>query len=140
MELAAKTDPNGMYALGAALANGFYGVPRDRPRAFELFRAAAASDQVNAQHMMAVAYHRGIEVEMDHRIALEWALKAARAGHAKDQLLMARLLQSGIDIPHDAAKSLEWMRKAAANGDAVAKAELAKGFNGQEPVFHPANR
>ena len=131
MELAAKSDPNGMYALGAVLANGFYGVPADRPRALELFRAAAAQDQVNAQHMLAVAYQKGIAVEMDHPVALQWAMKAALAGQAKDQLIVARLLQNGIGVPHDAAKSLEWMQKAAANGEPLARAEVAKGFTGQ---------
>ena len=131
LEMAAKSDPNGMYALGVMLANGYYDVAEDRPRAIALFRAAAAEDQINAIHMLALAYEKGIVVKMDHPTALQWAMKAALAGHAKDQLLVARLLQNGMDVPSDPAKSLEWMQKAAANGDPVAKAELAKGFTGR---------
>ena len=131
MEMAAKTDPNGMYALGAAYSGGYYGVPQDRSKAFELFRAAAALDQAQAQHMLAVAYYRGITVAKDDPTAMQWAVKPAQAGRSQDQVLMARLLQNGVGVPHDAAKSLEWMRKAAANGDEEAKAEIAKGFSGQ---------
>ena len=131
MELAAKSDLNGMYALGAACSSGYYGLQRDQPKAVELFRAAAALGQLQAQHMLAVAYYRGISVAKDDPTALQWAIKPAQAGRSKDQVMMARLLQNGVGVPHDAAKSREWMRKAAANGDQEAKAEIAKGFSGQ---------
>ena len=53
MEMAAKTDANAMYALGAVMANGLNGVPADKTKAEELLTAAAGMGQGQAVKMMA---------------------------------------------------------------------------------------
>lgn len=53
MEMAAKTDPNAMYALGAMMAQGLNGVPMDKAKAKELLTAAAGMGQGQAVTMVA---------------------------------------------------------------------------------------
>jgi TPR repeat protein len=131
LTLAAKTNRNAQFLLGQAYVQGLHGTPVDLPKAIQLFQASATQGQIEAEHMLAVAYHDGVTIAQDDVAALKWVQSPAQAGFPKDQRLLAQLLQGGKAVPHDAAKALEWMQKAASNGDEAARLALANGFDGK---------
>jgi TPR repeat protein len=88
-------------------------------------KSKAEDGDVQAQLVLAKAYHLGEGVSKDDEQAVHWWEKAAEHGDASAQINLAGAYQVGAGVPKNYAAALRWYTKAAEQGNADGQAALA---------------
>jgi TPR repeat protein len=95
-----------------------------RPSPFDEMKRAAEQGDSEAQRALGFKYERGLGVESDLSLALEWYEKAASQGNPTAKLRMNMLLAENRE-PVEQLTSLEISQRSAAEGDPEAQFLLA---------------
>jgi len=106
---------NSQYKLARQYHKG-NGKPKDRHKAFELFKEAAQKGHRVAQFYMGIYYDFGYIFDKDLKKAAYWYEKAANQGQKNAQYNLANMYHSGRGIPQNREKAFELYRKAAEQG------------------------
>lgn len=85
------------------------------------YHLAAYFGSVEAQRTLGQMYEKGMGVELDVPVAVEWYAKAAKRGDLYSQLSLGHLYTNGIGIGQDYEKAFNWFGEAAKQGSAVAQ-------------------
>lgn len=114
-QAADQGEPAAQNTIGAWLANGQRGYPKDDVNALAWFKLAA--DQKNAAAMgwigsFTEAGKAGIA--QDNLLALDWYKKAGELGNAASMSAAGRMYALGRGVRADGAEALRWLRRAAA--------------------------
>lgn len=82
-----------------------------------LSNIATRENDNDSQHifLMGLAYLNGIDVEIDHKRALELILASAKAGCEDAIMKLVAMYNHGDGIKHDGQKAIEWQKKLVAN-------------------------
>jgi hypothetical protein len=96
------------------------------PEAVELFRRAAAQDNVDAQYNLGVCWRRGWGVAADDTTAEQHYRAAAERNHVSAQLALADLIAARAATEADWTEAARWYRMAADGGNDAARARLAE--------------
>ncbi len=94
------------------------------PLAYEEFRAAAETGDMDSQFNLALMYQNGIGIAKDEKEAIVWYLKAAQQGSSFAQYNVAVLYENGSGTEVDFAQANKWYRKASMQGDPLAIGNL----------------
>lgn len=112
-------DAESLLRLGRACLHGD-GVPKNLPKAFELFSAAAEKGNADAMGGVGYFYNNGVVVAKDPVKAAEWFRKGAEKGSPKSRLNLGKVMLAGLPEGElgtaDLAKrdeALRWIRMAA---------------------------
>jgi TPR repeat protein len=110
------------------------GLPRNRSKAVELFRAAAEQGSSRAMLQLAIIYHAGhavnnkddasAPIEQDLAQAAYWFEKCAHQGNAYAQYSIGYAYNYGFGVRIDCEKAAYWYLKAAQTGFTAAQREL----------------
>ena len=102
----------GQYELGSALR------PRDRNRAFGLYRAAAEAGSPAAMGALGAMYANGWGTTSDDRLAVQWLQKGADAGDGRAMSGLSAMHRGGRGgLTANSAAASEWLAKAVDKGD-----------------------
>lgn len=85
---------------------------------FPMFWSLANKGNAEAQYYVGRVYQAGLGVPKDHKIAMEWYVKAANNGHRDAHHNIATMYIMGWGVPIDTAEAFRWYEKLANNGDA----------------------
>ena len=97
-------------------------IPMDKGMAFDLYQKAADLNYPPAMFNLASFYHKGIVVEKDAKMAVEWLTAAANAGHTSAEELLATILYWGDKgVPADREYARDLWHMAAVKGNAMAQ-------------------
>jgi len=116
---AASGRPSAQSLLGWMYASGA-GVPKDLPRAAELYLEAARRGDVAAQNNLGEMYEKGVSLTKNARLAAAWYRQAAQAGFAPAQFNLGRMYAIGAGVERDVANGRNWLQKANDQGLAEA--------------------
>lgn len=95
-----------------------------------LFQRALAG-HADAMYNLAVKYHRGCDnsgIPIDHRLALEWSVKAHRAGSPEGTAFVGYLHHRGHGVTKDATLATLYYGMAATRGSDYAAFQLGRVF------------
>lgn len=123
--LARTGDTTAAYHLGVMYDAGL-GVPLDRGRALELFRAAAEAGNGDAAHALGTYYEIGHAVAPDPAQAAHWFRVSAEAGNDKAMANLGNLYDEGLGVERDPVAAARWFERAAEAGNAKAMRRLAR--------------
>ena len=87
-------------------------------------RAARGDDE--AQILLGEAYHQGIAVRRDDRVATRWFTAAGNGGSPLGQYWLGRKHDLGDAVSHDLTAAADWYRRAAEQGLAPAQNRLGE--------------
>lgn len=109
---------------------GKYGVKRDKKKADELNRKAAAAAYAPSAMKYGDTWPdaaRAVGLSpAEAKEQLNRRKRAAEEGYASEQYNMGIMYQKGFGVQQDAAKAREWFQKAADQDDVQAKSVLKK--------------
>ncbi|MGW5959525.1 tetratricopeptide repeat protein [Methylorubrum thiocyanatum] len=105
---AAKGDPQALYNLGVACAEG-RAMPADPARAIDYYRRAAEGGSVLAAFNLGQAYRKGQGVAADPTQAARWYEQAAKGGHYKAGNELGILYIEGRGVPRDPIEGMAWI-------------------------------
>lgn len=105
---AAKGDPQALYNLGVAYAEG-RAIPADPARAIDYYRRAAEGGSVLAAFNLGQAYRKGQGVAADPTQAARWYEQAAKGGHYKAGNELGILYIEGKGVPRDPIEGMAWI-------------------------------
>lgn len=105
---AAKGDPQALYNLGVAYAEG-KAVAADRPKALDLYRQAAGRGSVLAAYNLGQAYRKGEGAGADFAEAARWYRMAAEGGHYKAAGELGILYVEGRGVARDPVEGFAWI-------------------------------
>lgn len=105
---AEKGDPQGLYNLGVAYAEG-KAVPRDMTKAIDLYGRAAARGSVFAAYNLGQLYRKGDGVGADPAEAARWYEKAAKRGDYRAANELGLLMVQGKGVPRDPVEGFAWI-------------------------------
>ena len=88
--------------------------------------AAAKAGNVEAMHLLGLAYDAGRGTKRNIKEAVRWFKKAAKLGSPHAQQALANLYAAGDGVPQDYKKAVYWLRKAAKQDHGRAQAYLAE--------------
>lgn len=88
--------------------------------------AAAKAGNVEAMHLLGLAYDAGRGTKRNIKEAVRWLKKAAKLGNPHAQQALANLYATGDGVPQDDKKTVYWLRKAAKQDHGRAQAYLAE--------------
>jgi hypothetical protein len=109
------------HRLALVFAEGQAGIPRNDPRAVELFQKAAEAGHRRAQINLGILYLRGQGVPRDLVQARAWLEKAASNGDANALYALGRAMEeSDAAISADSVRAADLYRRAAEKGHALA--------------------
>lgn len=116
--------PQDMHELAGRYRDG-QGVPMDRVRAFELYKASAAQGYAPSDYELS-KFHNGMAGErVDLAQAHAHLLRAAERGHAQAQAELAFVYLNGImAVPRNLQAARQWFERAAKQGAIVAQCML----------------
>jgi TPR repeat protein len=107
--------------------------------AFALFRHAASTGHVAAEHAIGVCCREGLGCDVDNTVAAKHFLRAADQGYAIAQAELAKCFLEGIGVTKDLAKAAALCRLAADRGFADAQNALGQCYkNGMGVEKDPA--
>ena len=89
-----------------------------------MFAMAAAAGDADGMKNLATLYLRGLGVERNAALALDWLTKAAAQGDPADQLRLGGLYLDGAGGEPDVENGLRWVRRAAGQGYAEAQLRI----------------
>ena len=98
-----------------AMNRGFYAAARS------YLSKTAQTGSAKAQNELANLHYLGLGGERNHRLAVEWYLKAASQEYALAQVNLARMYRHGYGVKQDVIRSFAWLRQARINGNEVAE-------------------
>lgn len=78
----------------------------------------ANNNHAEAQYQLGMLLANGNAIELDHKAAYEWFVKASEQGIARASSAIAWLYSMGYGVPQDEDKAGEWFLKAAEQGSA----------------------
>lgn len=109
---------------------GKYGVKRDKAKADEMTRKAAASCYAVSAAKLGATWAdaaRALGLSSSQaREQINRCRRAAAEGYASEQYNLGIMYQNGFGVPRDMAKAREWLQKAADQDDVQAKSVLKK--------------
>jgi TPR repeat protein len=89
-------------------------------------RELADKGQKQAQTDLGVQYAKGIGVQQDYAVALEWFQRAAAQDAPRAQFYIGLMYERGYGVPRSYGTALDWYRRAAAQNFAPAEIALAR--------------
>ena len=95
-------------------------------RSFALVTRLADEGVAMAQHVLGWHYHKGIGVDQDDRLAVQWWQKAAAQGIAESQQGLGWAYANGCGVGEDPLEAYRWYARAVAGGDEEARAGLSE--------------
>lgn len=98
----------------------------DDAKAATLFLPLAAKGDPIAQYNLGVLYTRGLVIQKDYRVAVQWYLAAAGQGHAGAEANLALLYKNGEGVAQDYKKALHWSVLAARQGNSSAQLQTGE--------------
>ena len=98
----------------------------DFDRSFALVTRLAGQGVPMAQHFLGWHYHKGIGVDQDDRLAVQWWEKAAEQGVAESQQGLGWAYANGCGVGEDQLEAYRWYSRAVAAGDVEARAGLSE--------------
>lgn len=110
--------------LALRLATGV-GMPRDVPRAADLYRRAATGGSAMAARNLGLLLWNGDGLPKDRAEAVRWFREAAEAGDPTSRRMLAAALTRGLGTATNEAEARRWLEAAARDGDAEAMNDLA---------------
>ena len=114
--LAAQDDPEALYWLGFAFANGF-GVQRDDTVAAVWFQRGAELGYAPAEREYGLACAQGNGAPRSDKVAADWYRKAATQGDARAQFYLAMSYDRGAGVPQYPVLAYVWLMVAKKNAD-----------------------
>ena len=122
--------PRGYWGMAFLYDLGKYGVKRDKKKADELNRKAAAAAYAPSAMKYGDTWPdaaRAVGLSpAEAKEQLNRRKRAAEEGYASEQYNMGIMYQKGVGVQQDAAKAREWFQKAADQDDVQAKSVLKK--------------
>jgi TPR repeat protein len=95
-------------------------------RSFALVTRLADQGVAMAQHFLGWHYHKGIGVDQDDRLAVQWWEKAAAQGVAESQQGLGWAYANGCGVGEDPLEAYRWYSRAVAGGDEEARVGLSE--------------
>ena len=136
--LAASGNKYAQYAVAELLLPGKQ-VPRDLPRAIDLFHKAAEQEIPAAQARIGAAFFHGDVIKQDYAQALAWFERGARNGHAAAQTNLAVMYADGIGVRRDPSSAMYWLEQALPRGEPNTLNTLANAYaRGEGAARDPA--
>ena len=122
--------PRGYWGMAFLSELGKYGVKRDKKKADEMNRKAAAAGYAASASKFGATWPdaaRALGLSATAaREQLHMRQRAAAEGYASEQYNMGIMYHTGFGMPKDPAKAREWFQKAADQDDVQAKSILKK--------------
>jgi TPR repeat protein len=104
--------------------------PNIQPReSLEELKAKAEFGDIDAQSTLAFMYAKGVDVEEDLKLAMQWYQMAAEQGHVISQFNMGVIFAKGRGVPQNFEEAFNWYSKAAEAGDVSAQVALSTMYN-----------
>ena len=108
--------------------NSFYGnlVPKDIPKAIDLFKQAAEKGHLTAQLNLTKIYYRGYKVQKGYHVrknskkAFYWATIAANQNNSEAQCYLGEMYLKGKGTRKDIKTGVTWILKAKNQGSVTA--------------------
>jgi|GEM_PF-2036306 len=110
-------DPTAMASYGAALAEGGFGLTKNKIEAVQWFKKSAEKGGVEGASGLGWAYFEGEGVEQNYQEAAKWFLIAAEKGNPIAQERMGYLYSKGKGVSKEPAVAFEWYKKSAEQGN-----------------------
>ncbi|MDD2784168.1 MAG: tetratricopeptide repeat protein [Sulfuricurvum sp.] len=101
---------------------------------WETYTAALRGDKVS-QFNVGVIYERGIGVEQNQSMAVQWYEKAAEQGHVDAQYNIAIMYVAGRGVDQNTSKGMMWLANAAKQGDKESRKLLLEVIDGKYDKF-----
>lgn len=108
---AEQEDPSGLEILGDSLLNGPNGIPKNIPRAYELFVKASKKGNNYADNQLGYMYRFGIHVPQNHNEALRYFQLAANKGNPPAQASLADMYRLGDGVAKNPDLAFQWALK-----------------------------
>ena len=89
------------------------GTKQDYPRAFELFKTAAATNDLTARYYLSLCYLDGLGVDKDLEYAVRVLWKAASDGFHWAQFTLGSCYEQGRGVKKDLFEAISWYARAA---------------------------
>lgn len=125
LEEVASEVPAAWATVGSIYAQG-RGVPRDLPRAFELYKRGAAQGDKTAQTLLGHMHLSGIATKVDRAEAARWFERVAAQGDGDAQFALAEIHEKGEGVARDLDRAAKLYEQAARNEVAEAPGRLAR--------------
>ena len=94
------------------------------PEAAILLHKSAELGNPSAQNSLGYMYRKGLGVQKNDTIAVEWYRRAAEQGHAEAQFSLGYMYSTGSGIPKSIPYAIEWYRRSAEQGYVTAQYNL----------------
>lgn len=88
----------------------------DYGAALEDFLQAAKQGHIESQFLCGQMYRRGVGVEANDKLALNWYKRAAKQGHLGGQMACGSIYEEGRGTEIDLKRALSWYEQAAKQG------------------------
>ncbi|MGK0298525.1 MAG: TPR repeat protein [Gammaproteobacteria bacterium] len=95
----------------------------------EELKAKAEFGDIEAQSTLAFMYAKGVDVDQDLNIALQWYKMAAEQGHVTSQFNLGVFYAKGRGITQNFEEAFNWYSKSAESGDVGAQVALSSMYN-----------
>ena len=89
------------------------GMAQDYPRAFELFKTAAGSNDLTARYYLSLCYLDGLGTEVDEDYAVRVLWKCASDGFHWAQFTLGECYEKGRTVKQDLFEAISWYARAA---------------------------
>lgn len=96
----------------------------DYQTARKIWLAEAENGGAKAQNYLGEIYEKGLGINPNYRLAVEWYERAANQGYASAQINLGKLYESGRGVPKDMEKALYWYRQASGISSLLPAPEL----------------
>jgi hypothetical protein len=96
------------------------------PEKLEKLLIQAEDGDVDAQYDLGIRYYNGEGVELDHKKAVEWFLRAAEHDDSQAQFNLGIMYGRGEGVQKDLKVSMSWLKKAADQGHEEALSLLTR--------------
>jgi TPR repeat protein len=94
-------------------------------KSFRIVARLAEQGTALAQHFLGWHYHKGIGVDQNDSLAVNWWLKAAGQGVVESQQGLGWAYANGRGVDADFMEAYRWYNRAVAGGDTEAREGLA---------------
>ena len=108
---AAQEDPTGLEVLGDTLLNGYKGVPKNIPVAYDLFVKSSRKGHNWADNQLGIMHRFGIHVNKNLEEALRFFQVAANKGNPPAQANLADMYRLGDGVAKNPDLAFQWAMK-----------------------------
>lgn len=122
--LAARGDPDGLYALGMAYLFG-WDTEQDEKIGYGYLEKASADGHKEAETLLVRMFMQGDYDGIDQETAAKMAIDAARDGISDAQLYAGLAYMDGVSVAQDYGKAAKYFRLSANQGNDEARTNLA---------------